>query len=261
MGLRARRTSRPFVQSLDEGSMGISGHKTSRPLWQLDLRDNSTYETTRPLWQLDPCDNLTHKNLTNETTRPSWQLDPLDNSTLVTTRPSWQLDPRDNSTLVTTRPSWQLDPRDNSTLVTTPPSWQLHPRDNSTLVTTPPSWQLHPRDNSTHKNLTNETTRPFVTTPPPLFCSRCRKGWCSQIDFLLNESGINPNSLDNKDSCWILLDFYCLVTMLRELTWMKKGWNLPGRDACPTHSPNSVVILMAFSQHFRFHRIITHFSK
>ena len=27
----------------------------------------------------------------------------------------------------------------------------------------------------------------------------------------------NPNSLDNKDSCWILKDFYCSVTMLREL--------------------------------------------
>ena len=27
----------------------------------------------------------------------------------------------------------------------------------------------------------------------------------------------NPNSLDNKGSCWILLDFYCSVTMLREL--------------------------------------------
>ena len=30
-------------------------------------------------------------------------------------------------------------------------------------------------------------------------------------------SGIHPNSLDNKGSCWILLDFYCSVTMLREL--------------------------------------------
>ena len=28
---------------------------------------------------------------------------------------------------------------------------------------------------------------------------------------------INPNSLDNKGSCWILKDFYCSVTMLREL--------------------------------------------
>ena len=27
----------------------------------------------------------------------------------------------------------------------------------------------------------------------------------------------NPNSLDNKGSCWILKDFYCSVTMLREL--------------------------------------------
>ena len=25
---------------------------------------------------------------------------------------------------------------------------------------------------------------------------------------------VNPNSLDNKGSCWILLDFYCSVTML-----------------------------------------------
>ena len=25
------------------------------------------------------------------------------------------------------------------------------------------------------------------------------------------------NSLDNKGSCWILLDFYCSVTILREL--------------------------------------------
>ena len=29
--------------------------------------------------------------------------------------------------------------------------------------------------------------------------------------------GINPNSLDNKGSCWILKDCYCSVTMLREL--------------------------------------------
>ena len=28
---------------------------------------------------------------------------------------------------------------------------------------------------------------------------------------------MNPNSLDNKGSCWNLLDFYCSVTMLREL--------------------------------------------
>ena len=28
---------------------------------------------------------------------------------------------------------------------------------------------------------------------------------------------INPDSLDNKGSCWILKDFYCSVTMLREL--------------------------------------------
>ena len=27
----------------------------------------------------------------------------------------------------------------------------------------------------------------------------------------------NPNSLDNKGSCWILLDCYCSVTMLRKL--------------------------------------------
>ena len=27
----------------------------------------------------------------------------------------------------------------------------------------------------------------------------------------------NPNSLDNKGSCWILKDLYCSVTMLREL--------------------------------------------
>ena len=28
---------------------------------------------------------------------------------------------------------------------------------------------------------------------------------------------INPNSLDSKGSCWILKDFYCSVTMLREV--------------------------------------------
>ena len=28
---------------------------------------------------------------------------------------------------------------------------------------------------------------------------------------------ITPNSLDNKGSCWILKDFYCSVTILREL--------------------------------------------
>ena len=33
-------------------------------------------------------------------------------------------------------------------------------------------------------------------------------------------SVINPNSLDNKGSCWILKDFYCSVTMLRELGLM-----------------------------------------
>ena len=26
---------------------------------------------------------------------------------------------------------------------------------------------------------------------------------------------LNPNSLDNKGSCWILKNFYCSVTMLR----------------------------------------------
>ena len=30
-------------------------------------------------------------------------------------------------------------------------------------------------------------------------------------------------SLDNKGSCWILKDFYCSVTMLRELEFMKAG--------------------------------------
>ena len=32
----------------------------------------------------------------------------------------------------------------------------------------------------------------------------------------------NPNSLDNKGSCWILKDCYCSVTMLRELGLMVK---------------------------------------
>ena len=30
-------------------------------------------------------------------------------------------------------------------------------------------------------------------------------------------SALNPHSLDNNGSCWILKDFYCSVTMLREL--------------------------------------------
>ena len=30
-------------------------------------------------------------------------------------------------------------------------------------------------------------------------------------------TSLNPNSRDNKGSCWILKDFYCSVTMLREL--------------------------------------------
>ena len=35
--------------------------------------------------------------------------------------------------------------------------------------------------------------------------------------FEVKKCYINPNSLDNKGSCWILKDFYCSVTMLREL--------------------------------------------
>ena len=31
---------------------------------------------------------------------------------------------------------------------------------------------------------------------------------------------INPNSLDDKGSCWILKDFYCSETMLR-VNWNK----------------------------------------
>ena len=116
-------------------SWGILTHVTTRPMWQLDPRDNSTLVTTRPSWQLDPRDNVT--------TRPSWQLDPRDNSTLVTTRPSWQLDPRDNSIHETTRPSWQQNPHDNSTLVTTRHTRQVDCHDNSTVyVTTLPLWQL-----------------------------------------------------------------------------------------------------------------------
>ena len=44
---------------------------------------------------------------------------------------------------------------------------------------------------------------------------RSRKG----LDYntALNIHCINHNSLDNKGNCWILKDFYCSVTMLREL--------------------------------------------
>ena len=41
-----------------------------------------------------------------------------------------------------------------------------------------------------------------------------------KLDFFCQKAKmlpINPNSLDNKGSCWILKDFYCSVTMLREL--------------------------------------------
>ena len=34
---------------------------------------------------------------------------------------------------------------------------------------------------------------------------------------IATDPSLNPNSLDNKGSCWILKDFYCSVTMLREL--------------------------------------------
>ena len=33
----------------------------------------------------------------------------------------------------------------------------------------------------------------------------------------INAQFLNPNSQDNKGSCWILLDFYCSVTMLRDI--------------------------------------------
>ena len=41
---------------------------------------------------------------------------------------------------------------------------------------------------------------------------------------------INPNSLDNKGSCWILLDFYCSLTMLREIG-LKKILQYSGQEA------------------------------
>ena len=36
--------------------------------------------------------------------------------------------------------------------------------------------------------------------------------WKKKI--LIQNKNINPNSVDNKGSCWILKDFYCSVTML-----------------------------------------------
>ena len=44
---------------------------------------------------------------------------------------------------------------------------------------------------------------------------------------------INPNSLHNKGSCWILMDFYCSVTMLREFGLMV----LPDEDPIAIDTP------------------------
>ena len=45
-------------------------------------------------------------------------------------------------------------------------------------------------------------------------------GITQYVLFFLKRCFINPNSLDNKGSWRILKDFYCLVTMLRELGLM-----------------------------------------
>ena len=51
----------------------------------------------------------------------------------------------------------------------------------------------------------------------------CHLGAVTGIMYVFRNLGLsevvnlNPNSLDNKGSCWILKDFYCSVTMLREL--------------------------------------------
>ena len=37
------------------------------------------------------------------------------------------------------------------------------------------------------------------------------------IGTTVNQVSIHPDSRDNKGSCWMLKDFYCSVTMLREL--------------------------------------------
>ena len=72
-----------------------------------------------------------------------------------------------------------------------------------------------------------------VTLLPITFSSNLRRGiesylkfgiviyWCLLTTFVkMPIILINPNSRDNKGSCWILKDFYCSVTMLRELVLM-----------------------------------------
>ena len=53
-----------------------------------------------------------------------------------------------------------------------------------------------------------------ITLPENLFCLTC---FCLRLAKAIQKEMFNPNSTDNKGSCWILKDFYCSVTMLREL--------------------------------------------
>ena len=83
---------------------------------------------------------------------------------------------------------------------------------------------LHARvsghNTNTHKSFIHKFHKGPTWVPHCNFCQ------CISQDLKIGSANcyslINPKSLDHKGSCWILLDFYCSVTTLRELG-LKKG--------------------------------------
>ena len=90
-----------------------------------------------------------------------------------------------------------------------------------------PAYKLHIIFNeklSKHSFMTVRIHLPWHLGKKLLFpiTSKLGKSTLYQINKLEKASSnknkfFNPNSLDKKGSCWILKDFYCSVTMLREL--------------------------------------------
>ena len=58
---------------------------------------------------------------------------------------------------------------------------------------------------------------------------------------------LNPNSLDNKGSCWILLDFYCSVTMLRGVRVISFFFSHRPIAVCTTVRHQLVIFSLVFS--------------
>ena len=56
-----------------------------------------------------------------------------------------------------------------------------------------------------------------------LVIDQMNNGVCHDTRVVTKQYFLNLDNLDNKGSCWILLDFYCSVTMLRALGLSQVG--------------------------------------